>query len=78
MNGQTLDTSNSVLDTSNKTLEASLDTCGKASPITSADIVDGIIKKFGKKGDDYIDAFNRAPKDADGAIVMKNGSKVYF
>lgn len=85
INGQTLDTSNSVLDTSNSVLDtsnatgkASLDTCGKASPITSADIVDGIIKKFGKKGDDYVDAFNRAPKDADGAIVMKNGSKVYF
>ncbi len=92
MNGQELDTSNSKLDTSNSKLDtsnskldtsnitgkASLDTCGKASPITSADIVDGIINKFGKKGDDYVAAFNKAPKDTDGAVVMKNGSKVYF
>ncbi len=85
MNGQYLYTSNKTLYTSNKTLDtsnvsgkASLDTCGKASPVTSADIVEGIINKFGKKGDDYITAFDRAPKDEDGAIVMKNGSKVYF
>jgi len=50
----------------------------EASPVTSADIVDAIMNKFGKKGDDYITAFDRAPKDVDGAIVMKNGSKVYF
>ena len=63
INGQTLDTSNKTLDT---------------STVTSADIVDGIMEKFGKKGDDYITAFGRAPKTDDGAVVMKNGSKVYF
>ena len=63
MNGQTLEASNQTLE---------------ASPVTSADIVDAIMNKFGKKGDDYITAFDRAPKDVDGAIVMKNGSKVYF
>ena len=70
MNGQTLEASNKTLEASNQTLEA--------SPVTSADIVDAIMNKFGKKGDDYITAFDRAPKDVDGAIVMKNGSKVYF
>ena len=48
------------------------------TPVTSADIVDGIMNKYGKKGDDYITAFDRAPKTNDGAVLMKNGSKVYF
>ena len=91
MNGQTLEASNKTLEASNKTLEASNQTLEasnktleasnktlEASPVTSADIVDAIMNKFGKKGDDYITAFDRAPKDVDGAIVMKNGSKVYF
>lgn len=78
MNGQILDTSGHISYTNVPPLDNNGQVLKSALDVTSADIVDGIIKKFGKKGDDYIAAFERAPKDKDGAIVMNNGTKLYF